>query len=51
MRQVARGSLRCSMAKNASLQKVEPDSTSYNTSCNKNVACVETQQDFNKVLK
>ena len=43
-RQVARGMLHCAMAKKCvaalrqSLRKVEPDSTSYSASCNKNVA-------------
>ena len=43
-RQVARGMLHCAMAKKCvaalrqSLRKVEPDSTSCNASCNKNVA-------------
>ena len=43
-RQVARGILHCAMAKKCvaalrqSLRKVEPDSTSCNVSCNKNVA-------------
>ena len=43
-RQVAKGMLHCAMAKKCvaalrqSLRKVEPDSTSCNASCNKNVA-------------